>query len=151
MLTAAPTRSLYTLSLHDALPISPAMLAGQRRQVCLRAVAPDLPAGGGVVVEHGDARAARRGGQRRGHAGGAGADDEDVHFHGRLSTRMPSRHRVWQARRRWPSMVTRHSWHTPMPHTGARRWPLTEVRLVPSPPSISAAATVVPSATCRGR
>ena len=26
-------------------------------------------------------------------------------------------------------MVTRHSWHTPMPHSGARNWPVTEVRV----------------------
>jgi hypothetical protein len=32
----------------------------------------------------------------------------------------------------------------PIPHKGARRWPLTDVRLQRSPHDISAAATVVP-------
>ena len=53
-------------------------LMGTRRQVGTRAVAPDLSAGGRVVVDQGDARAARRGGQRCGQAGGAGADDQQV-------------------------------------------------------------------------
>jgi hypothetical protein len=48
-------------------------------------------------------------------------------------------------------MVTRHSWQIPMPHNGARRWPLTDVRLLPSSPNASAAATLVPTATRKGR
>jgi hypothetical protein len=47
-------------------------------------------------------------------------------------------------------MVTRHSWQMPMPHNGARRWPLTDVRLQWSPLAIKAAATVVPWATRNG-
>src|SRR5689334_16887571 len=44
-------------------------------------------------------------------------------------------------------MVTRHSWHTPMPHKGARNCPLTERRVTPA----MAAATVVPGATVVAR
>ncbi|MNQ82886.1 hypothetical protein D3C85_979520 [compost metagenome] len=117
----------------------------------LRTVAPDLPARQRVVVEHDDACTAGRGGKCGRHAGGAGADDQQIGvlIHQRVSTCMPSRQRVWQAKRRRPSMVTRHSWQIPIPHSGARRWPLTEVRLQPSLPRARAAATLVPSATFR--
>ena len=59
-------------------------------------------------------------------------------------------HTVWQARRMRPWMRTRHSWHTPMPHSGARGSPATEVRVVPGGCCASAAATLMPAGTWRG-
>jgi hypothetical protein len=137
-----------------------AVRARQRRQVGAGAVAPDLAAGGGVVVHQHDGGAAGRGGQRCRHAGRAGADDEDVAaLHGRggglrcaghgrcvaVSMRMPSRHTVWQASWRRPSMVTRHSWQMPMPQNGARGSPLTDRRERPVGVAASAAATLLPA------
>ncbi|MNF66800.1 hypothetical protein D3C84_485980 [compost metagenome] len=88
-----------------------AQASGGAGQVGLGAVAPDLPTGQRVVVQQHDACAAAGGGEGGGHASGAGADDQQVggFVHGRVCTCMPSRHRVWQARRRRPSISTRHS------------------------------------------
>ncbi|AXL49193.1 NAD-dependent formate dehydrogenase, alpha subunit domain protein [Paraburkholderia caffeinilytica] len=65
-----------------------------------------------------------------------------------LQTTCPSRQSVWHAKAcARPSIVTRHSWHTPIPHSAARGWPLTDVRVPPPPAMASAAATVVPAST----
>jgi len=53
-------------------------------------------------------------------------------------------HASWCAR---PLIVTRHSWHMPIPQTGARGMPLTEIRAMALPAIAIAAATVVPAST----
>src|SRR6476620_857412 len=63
---------------------------------------------------------------------------------------IPDTHRIWQLRLcATPSISARHSKHTPIPHKGPRRSPLTEVRQL-APAIIMAAATLVPRVTATG-
>ena len=58
--------------------------------------------------------------------------------------RIPGVTRVWQAS--WygtSSMVTRHSAQMPMPHSGARGWPVTDIRVFMKPACAKAPATVL--------
>nr|GEU28650.1 HTH-type transcriptional regulator PtxR, putative [Tanacetum cinerariifolium] len=137
------------------------MAIGQRLPQVLRArvvlpvrpAAPDLAAGQGIVIHDGHRLAAGRRRVRGRQSGGAGADHQHVVNHGALpvSTCMPDEHSVWHASRCGrPSMVTRHSWHTPMPHKGARGAPVTERRVAMLPAMAMAAATVTPASTRTG-
>jgi ABC-type Fe2+-enterobactin transport system substrate-binding protein len=85
-----------------------APLARGRGQRSAGAVAPDLSAGRGVVVDHDDRCAARRGSDCRRHAGRARADDQHIAMferrHSEVSTRMPSPQTVWHASLRRPSI-----------------------------------------------
>src|SRR5271154_4779679 len=57
---------------------------------------------------------------------------------------------TWQLRRCGsPLMATRHSKHVPMPQSGERGWPETEVRQV-APEARTATATVAPARTVTG-
>jgi hypothetical protein len=65
-------------------------------------------------------------------------------------TCIPSSHNTWQPRQcEIPSMATRHSKQIPMPQSGPRGSPLTDVRQA-CPASIIAIATVVPEGTTTG-
>lgn len=58
---------------------------------------------------------------------------------------MPDLHKIWQLRQCGvPSIVTRHSKQTPMPQSGPRGWPVTDVRQQ-APASAIATATVEPA------
>ena len=135
-----------------------AVLAGQGRQLHTRAVAPDLAAGVDVVVHNRDGHAAGCCSDGCRHTRRAGTNYQQITtFSGvhtlpscgcvPVSTTMPSLHRVWQARRRRPSTSTRHSWQIPMPQKGARRSPVTEVRLQPGGSRARAAARLWPGAS----
>ena len=96
-----------------------------------RTLPPDLPARARIVVEQRDARALARRRLRGVQARRPGADHDDVEVrsivHRAVSITRPSRHSVWQASTcARPSIVTRHSWHTPMPHSAPRGSPVTE-------------------------
>ena len=134
------------------------------------------PTGLRVVVHDGDRCPAGRGSEGSRQTCGARADDEDVAAlvrrvllghgwgHGAGSwcgapggcadigceSTCPRCRTVWHARRVRPWMRTLHSWHTPMPHSGARGSPVMEVRVVPGVCCASAAATLVPAGTCSG-
>src|SRR5262249_26576760 len=113
-------------------PPNPAACNARGRRA--RAGAPDLSARREALVDQHHARAApcRRRTCGRGDPGWSAADHGDVE-HG-LSSRpvvtfMPGSTLIMQAR--WcatPSIVTRHSKQTPMPHTGARASPLGDTR-----------------------
>src|SRR5882762_1010966 len=65
-------------------------------------------------------------------------------------TSMPGSHRIWQLRQ-WgfPLIVTRHSKQMPIPQSGPRGWPLTEIRQ-DCAATAAATATVEPEATSTG-
>jgi len=63
---------------------------------------------------------------------------------------IPASHCTWHPRVcLFPLIVTRHSKQIPMPQSGPRRSPITEVRHV-SPADSSKAATLVPAGTVTG-
>ncbi|EES42576.1 hypothetical protein BMAPRL20_1453 [Burkholderia mallei PRL-20] len=141
---------------HVRLPQHAEARARERAGRGVRPVSPHLSAGARVVVDDRDRAAAARRRARGGEARRPRADDRDVDRqnlvrHRVRSTCMPSRQSVWHASLRRPSIVTLHSWHTPIPQKGARAAPVHDVRAVSSPASASAAATVVPSTTSSAR
>lgn len=95
-----------------------------------------------------------------GHAGRAAADDHRAQVHGRsswskrllsVSTRMPGRTTVWQARRLGrPSMATRQQWHTPMPQKAPLAWPWSLRASRRRPTALSTLSTVSPAAAATG-
>ena len=102
-----------------------------------RTLPPDLPARARIVVDERDARALLDGHLRRPQARRPRADHDDVialDLHRAVSITRPSRHSVWQASTcARASIVTRHSWHTPIPHSAPRGSPVTERRAVSVP------------------
>src|SRR5579863_3551922 len=111
---------------------------------------PDLTAGARIVVEHCDCGALARRCLRCVQSGRTGAyhDDVEMLLHrlavvvgalvtltalataAAVQTTCPSRQSVWHANTcARPSIVTRHSWQIPIPHSAARGSPLTDVRV----------------------
>src|SRR5438270_8275699 len=124
-------------------------------------MAPDLSTELRALVDEGDAHAGLRDARGGGDPRRAAADDgdvrdvRDVHDVGRIGqtaharspaavrTTMPSATGTRHARRcGTPSIVTWHSWQTPMPQSGPRASPRTDRRNAWTPMPNSMAATV---------
>ena len=115
----------------------------------------DLTARSCRFIQDGDFTAARGRFDGSGHAGGSRTDDDYGSAHGRRpccrQTIMPGRASVTHARvSGTPSMLHRHSQHTPIPQTAPLALPASSIRRQRSPASSKAAATLCPTAAVIG-